>query len=251
MFRRLQESCIRVSDVVITICPALESYVNTVQDEPQKNILIENSIFDAVHLAEPDAAESGPERQSLNPALPANRRVVFYAGTLESYQGIELLLKAFCDTISSCSDVFLLIAGGTDRQVQHYTAMAHTLGMAKQVLLLGNLPHKQTASYLERAAVLVSPRIEGTNTPLKIYQQIASGIPLVATDIKSHRQVLDDTVAFLAPPDPRSLAHALVCALTCPEDATDRASKAQRLYSSKYSRASYTEKVRQVLAMVL
>ena len=104
---------------------------------------------------------------------------------------------------------------------------------------------------MERASVLVSPRIEGTNTPLKVYQQLASGIPLVATDIESHTQVLDDSVAFLAFPEPGPYARAIVQALTRQEDAAERARRAQRLYREKYSRASYTEKMRQVLAMVV
>jgi glycosyltransferase involved in cell wall biosynthesis len=252
-FRRMQESCIRVSDVVITICPALACYVRAVQDEPAKIFVIENSIFDAVRIAEPDAVKNEVESapHSAASSVPADRRVILYAGTLESYQGIELLLAAFRDTISRCSDVFLLVVGGTRDQVKYFTAMADRLGISEQVLLLGNVPHEQAVRYQQSASILISPRIEGSNTPLKIYHQIASGIPLVATDIEAHRQVLDETVAFLAPPDPRTLAQAIVNALTCNEDAARRATEAQRLYSRKYSRASYTEKVSQALAVVL
>ena len=253
VFRRLQESCIRISDVVITICPDLANYVTTVKRESRNHILIENSIFDPVHLAEQASAKSASEKP-LQPAafnLPTDGRMVLYAGTLEPYQGIELLLTAFRETIRSCPDAFLLVVGGTDRQVQDYTNMTQTLGIAKQVMLLGNLPHAQVSRHLERAAVLVSPRIEGTNTPLKVYQQLASGIPLVATDIESHTQILDKTVAFLALPDPGCFAHAIVCALTRQEDAANRARRAQQLYMAKYSRPSYTQKVRQVLEMVV
>ena len=53
----------------------------------------------------------------------------------------------------------------------------------------------------QAAQVLVSARIHGTNTPLKIYEQLASGRPLVATRIWSHTQVLSESVCFLADPD--------------------------------------------------
>jgi glycosyltransferase involved in cell wall biosynthesis len=253
IFRHLQESSIKVSEVVITICPDLENYVNTLEDGARKNILIENSIFDPVRLVDsvPEKCSAGHPLQSVATNIPANRRIILYAGTLEPYQGIELLLEAFRETLPSCSDAFLLVAGGTDKQVEHYTDVACGLGIDEQVLMLGNRPHQEVFGYQEQASVLVSPRIEGTNTPLKIYQQLASGVPLVATEIESHTQILDSTVAFLAPPDPESFAHAIVCALTRQDDAAARARHAQQLYMDKYSRESYTEKMRQVLAMVV
>lgn len=253
LFRRLQESCIRVSEVVITICPDLANYVNTVHDGARKNILIENSIFDSIRVVTPEAGKPRSEQQT-PPActsLPADRRIIMYAGTLENYQGIELLLSAFRDTLQSCADAFLLVVGGTESQVHHFSNLSRELGIDQHVLLPGNRPQREIPGYMERASVLVSPRIEGTNTPLKVYQQIASGIPLVATDIESHTQILDDSVAFLASPEPGSYAHAIVQALTRQEDAAERARRAQQLYMEKYSRASYVGKMRQVLAMVV
>lgn len=254
LFRHLQESCIRVSDAVITICPDLANYVNAVHDGGRKNILIENSIFDPVRVVASEVGKSGPPGQQ-SPApyasLPADRRIILYAGTLENYQGIELLLNAFHETLQSCEDAFLLVAGGTESQVQHYTDLSRDLAIDEHVLLLGNRPQREVPGYMEQASILVSPRTEGTNTPLKIYQQIASGIPLVATDIESHTQVLDDSVAFLASPEPGAYAQAIVQALSQQEDAAERARRARQLYDEKYSRASYTEKMRQVLAMVV
>lgn len=252
LFRRLQESSIRVSDVVITICPALASYAKTVKHESHRIFLIENSIFDPVRLVQSETPASKTEQEPdlIGAALPENCSIVYYAGTLESYQGIGLLLTAFREAIQCCSDAFLLILGGTDRQVQHYSAMAIELGIDERVLMPGNLPYEQAVRYQQDASLLVSPRTEGSNTPSKIYHQIASGIPLVATDIDAHRQILDDSVAFLASPDSESFAQGMISALTCPKEAAKRASEAQRLYARRYARDSYTAKVRQVLAMV-
>ena len=49
--------------------------------------------------------------------------------------------------------------------------------------------------------ILVSPRIRGTNTPLKIYSYLRSGKPIVATDLLTHTQVLSPDVARLVAPD--------------------------------------------------
>jgi len=253
LYRRLQESCIHISEAVITICPDLANYVNTLHDGAGKNILIENSIFDPVRIAAPLAGVPRSARKSAAAAatLPENRRIVLYAGTLENYQGIELLLSAFHDSLRVCTDAFLLIVGGTETQVQYYKELSRTLGIEQHALLLGNRPQQEVHGYMEQAAVLVSPRIEGTNTPLKIYQQLASGIPMVVTDIESHTQVLDNIVAFLAPPEPEPYAHAIIQALTQQEDAATRSRRAQQLYMEKYSRTSYVKKMRQFLAKVV
>jgi glycosyltransferase involved in cell wall biosynthesis len=98
--------------------------------------------------------------------------------------------------------------------------------------------------------VLVSPRIYGTNTPLKIYEQLASGRPLVATRIWSHTQVLDESVCFLADPDPDSLASGLVTALTDEAGAAERVRNAMALYEREYSRPVYERKIRRLLEIV-
>ena len=54
--------------------------------------------------------------------------------------------------------------------------------------------------------MLTSPRSKGTNTPLKIYQYLRSGKPIVATRLLTHTQVLDDDTAMLTAPDPQAFA---------------------------------------------
>jgi glycosyltransferase involved in cell wall biosynthesis len=97
---------------------------------------------------------------------------------------------------------------------------------------------------------LTSPRIVGSNTPLKIYEQIASGVPLVATRIASHTQVLDEGNCFLVDPDPRSMARGLAAALAGGEDVERRVAGARRLYQERYSPAAYRDKMRRLLALV-
>jgi glycosyltransferase involved in cell wall biosynthesis len=100
---------------------------------------------------------------------------------------------------------------------------------------------------MQSANALLSPRTEGTNTPLKIYQQLASGIPLVATNIFSHTQVLNDEVAFLADPEPEAFGEAMIAAMSDDGAAKLKAANAIRLYQEKYSRESYVKKLSALL----
>jgi glycosyltransferase involved in cell wall biosynthesis len=63
--------------------------------------------------------------------------------------------------------------------------------------------------YLTKADILVSPRIKGNNTPMKIYSYLHAGRALVATDLPTHRQVLTEDISILAPADPDGFAAAL------------------------------------------
>jgi glycosyltransferase involved in cell wall biosynthesis len=97
---------------------------------------------------------------------------------------------------------------------------------------------------------LVSPRSDGTNTPLKIYEYLYSGIPMVATDIYSHTQVLDNEVAFLANPEPEDMARGILTALTSEEESRRVVKNACRLYEKKYSRNVYEGKMKKLLEII-
>jgi glycosyltransferase involved in cell wall biosynthesis len=100
-----------------------------------------------------------------------------------------------------------------------------------------------------RADVLVSPRVNGTNTPLKIYEQLASGKPLVATRIPSHTQVLSDEVCMLVEPEPPAMAAGILRAIDG-EARLAQVASARALYERAYSRPAYEAKVRQLLEML-
>ena len=96
----------------------------------------------------------------------------------------------------------------------------------------------------------MSPRTHGTNTPLKVYEQLASGIPLVATNIYSHTQVLNNNVAILVEPNPEAMAQGILQALTSEDDCKRITQNAKQLYQEKYSRPVYEGKMREVLKVL-
>ena len=251
IFERLERAALATSDAVITICPALADYALGELRDPAKHLLIENSIFEPLKLRSRNIAGGGPSSPpsaEVAPIpIPSAESLFVYAGTLEPYQGIDLLLEAFQRASARMPDAQLLIVGGRPDQVESYSGRARELGIDASTLFTGRVPPDVARAYSARADVLVSPRTEGTNTPLKIYEQLASGIPLVATKIYSHTQIIDEHVAFLADPDPSSFADALVAAIGDPGARADRVAAAQSLYQASYSRAAYVEKMGQLL----
>jgi len=213
------------------------------------NLLIENSIFDDVRIREPAKDHRAIEAHKpvdFGPGHP----VILYAGTFEVYQGIEILIEAFAHVVRQRPEARLLLVGGTTDQVRRLRVRADSLGLGDTCILTGPIPKSAAIRYTQSAKVLISPRLHGTNTPLKIYEQLASGRPLVATRIWSHTQVLDDSVCYLVEPNPLSLAEGLVTALTDESGSAGRARNARALYEREYARPAYERKIQRLLEIV-
>jgi len=104
--------------------------------------------------------------------------------------------------------------------------------------------------YQSLASVLVSPRTVGMNTPLKIYELLANGIPLVATRIPAHAQVLGDDVCFLTEPEAAPIAAGILVALDDDGRKANVVRSAWELYDEIYSHPVYEEKIRCMLELL-
>ena len=142
-------------------------------------------------------------------------------------------------------DVRLVLAGGKPEQVARARESARRAGIEDVTLFAGERPADEIPAYLLVADVLVSPRSKGTNTPLKIYQYLRAGKPIVATRLLTHTQVLSDETAFLTGTAPREFADGILAALTDAARAGAVGTAARRLADTKYSYEEYLERTRQ------
>ena len=247
LFERLESWALRKSDAVITISPSLAALADK-QQISGTHFLIENSIVEEIRTVPPPAPLETIEADL--PDLPTDRPIVGYVGTLEAYQGIDLLLEAFALVRESRPEAFLLLVGGTTGQVEKFQDLARELGIREHCLFTGRLEQSQARRLLAKVSLAVSPRSRGTNTPLKIYEILASSIPLVATRIESHTQVLTDDISFLARPEPRELARAIGSALDDPDQSQQIAKAARSFYDEHYSSTAYEQKIAALLEVV-
>jgi glycosyltransferase involved in cell wall biosynthesis len=216
--------------------------------DPSRHFLIENSILDEVRLKQ--GSHKVPESGAKEPALPSDRPLIVYAGSFEPYQGLDLLLAAFARLREQHADAFLVMMGGLPQQVQRLSALAAEHGLEGHCLVTGRVPQQVARQVAQRATTLVSPRDRGSNTPLKLYEQLASGIPLVATRIPSHTQVLNDQVCFLVDPTVDGLAQGVLESLRDQGRRQQVVGAALALYHEKYSRFAYARAVRSVLGIL-
>jgi glycosyltransferase involved in cell wall biosynthesis len=239
VFLALERLIIRRSRAIIVICPALEDTVRAV-DPRARIVLIENAPGSGEE--EPTPAQANGIRTECG--LSADTPVVLYTGTFEAYQGLDLLFAATALVKAVRPDVRLLVAGGKPDQVARARQQARAAGIEGVTIFAGERPASEIPAFLLASDVLVSPRSRGTNTPLKVYQYLRAGRPIVATRLLTHTQVLDDETAILTGATPGEFANGILGALADPARASAIARHARQLAETKYSYDAYLERTR-------
>jgi glycosyltransferase involved in cell wall biosynthesis len=239
-FLAIERLMITRSRVVIVICPSLEETVRGI-DPRARTVLIENAPGSSEEEATAGQAEAVRESLGLDPGAP----VVLYTGTFEAYQGLDLLFEAMATVRDARPDARLVLAGGKPDQVDRARDRARAAGIAAVTIFAGERPADEIPAYLLAADVLVSPRSRGTNTPLKIYQYLRSGKPIVATRLLTHTQVLGDDTAVLTGATPREFAAGILEALADRARSAAMGGRARLLADTKYSYEAYLERTRQ------
>ena len=161
---------------------------------------------------EPSRFASIPSRDQARAelALPAGVPLVAYTGGLLSWKGVDVLLGA----ARKLPDVGFAIAGGMTADVER---MCSTAADLVNVRLDGFQPPERVALYLAAADVLVvpnrsQPAISSRYTsPLKVFEAMAVGRAVVASDLPSLRELLthDRDAWLVRPDDPDALAQGL------------------------------------------
>jgi len=239
IFARLEKWVLRHSQAIIVICPDLMKIVEKA-GQKEKALLLENFLDFEYPLPSANVLQELKKKFA-----PQGEKIVLYTGNFFPYQGIPLLLEAF--SLLKKEKVRLLLVGGTPEEVQSMQPQAKTLGIGTQVSFVGQVPPQEIPRFMAIADALVSPRIAGTNTPLKIYSFLKSGKPIVATNLWTHTQLLDSDKAILVDPTPKSLAEGLRLALFDPK-AQQIARRAQQWAEQKFTYSHYLEKIKEILA---
>jgi glycosyltransferase involved in cell wall biosynthesis len=243
LFQWAEHRMIDGSRVVITVCKELQDTVTDV-GAGSRAILIENVMGGDVDGL---PAEPGDVRETWS--IGAQQPLALYTGTFEPYQGLELLTAAAAALARTHPEARVMVVGGEPAQVEEAQRKADESGA--RMVFTGQQPPSEIPRFSAASDILVSPRIAGTNTPLKIYSYLRTGKPIVATNLLTHTQVLDEHTALLVPPDPNAFAAAIGYLIDHPSERGRLAAAAQALAAAKYGRTAYLEKTREAYARLL
>ena len=172
---------------------------------------IYNAIHDDFFSSTPDSLGVCEE---LNIQKNNNTRLVIYVGRLAAYKGIDIVLDALCPLLEQ-EGVFLLFVGlpdlsvkGTSEMIQQMEQQVIQMDLKNRVKFLGY--RKDISRLMASADVLVHPtHIEGFG--LSLVEAMATGLPVVASDVEGIPEVLAGTDSLMVPPgDPKALRGAVL-----------------------------------------
>lgn len=160
------------------------------------------------------SVNKGVEELKAELDLPEGHFLVGYVGkfkTLGQEKGLETMIKALSLLDRETKMTFV---GGDDAEVKEYKSLAQRLNVLPQCVFIGHQPYKKMIEYMKAmdAVVLPSPDkpLAHYSSPLKLFEYMASGRPIIASDLPAIREVLNDKNAlFFKPENSNDLARAV------------------------------------------
>ncbi len=143
-----------------------------------------------------------PRDRVFTPPSEDNR--VVYAGQLYPWKGVDVLVQAFARR----SHGELLIVGGLEGEsdFNRIQSLARSLNLGERIRFLGSVPQRDVARELARATVVVAPFLKSAMTsehtsPIKAFEAMAAGRPLLISDTEASREIIEDgRTGILVPP---------------------------------------------------
>jgi glycosyltransferase involved in cell wall biosynthesis len=233
IFSCCEKIAVKYSIAVVPVCDALS---HTIQPYQPRQVMV---LHDVSLLENSDRQSS----EDLRETCSISGILVMYVGNLESYQGIDLLLESFALVMHKTTNASLVIIGGELKDINNYKQRAHELAVGHKVHFLGPKPVQHLGGYLSQADILVSPRLQGENTPMKLYSYLHSGKAVLATKLPTHTQVLNSQVALLSDATPAAFAEAMLYLMDDKQLRTDLGQAGKKLIEDQYSYTSFRNKI--------
>jgi glycosyltransferase involved in cell wall biosynthesis len=233
---RFTALCKKCKRVVCLTTPMRDELVSW--GVPKSKIIVEG---DAVDLKRFENLPSSNKAKH-HFALPEDRLIIGYVGSLVTMdkvqKGVDILIKAMPSLRQHYPNVFLFVVGGPENWIQRYRKLAIENRLTDHDFLFhGAVRPKLVPDAMAACDVCVYPAPEPKHhyfkrdtSPLKLFEYLATGKPVVCADIPPVRDVLDKTIVrFVHPGSVSSLAGGIRDVLEHPKEAKERSTKGLKL----------------------
>ncbi len=240
----LEQRCLDGADVVITPSALTGQRLR------------ERGVDDARLHVIPNGAEI---RAAPAPApADAPRRYLLYFGALQSWQGVDTALRAFARLVDLTDLELVVCASVHERRAKPYRKLAERLGVGERVRWHFALPEEELAVWREHATLSLAPlrdcsrnSLQGCS-PLKVLESMASGVPVVGSDLPPVRELMRDGEhgRLVAADRPGELARAIRVLLDDPERITAMGAAGRVHVAERLTWGHSTRRLRDVYAAV-
>lgn len=154
--------------------------------------------------------------------------VILYSGNFARYQGVNWLVEAIPAVLESHPEAVFVLVGADPGGIPANLAEAIARVPESALRIVPRQPRDVLPSFIAMADILMSPRAGGDNLPLKVFDYVAAGKPIVATDYPIHRTILNEDRAVLVEPNAPAMAEAIINLLDDPALAACLGAAAQK-----------------------
>jgi PEP-CTERM/exosortase A-associated glycosyltransferase len=188
--RMLETYVFKKAQAVTTICEGLRRDIIARGIPAEKVTVIPNAVD--IHKFSMGAAPDAQMRADMG---LEGKIVLGFIGSFYAYEGLPLLLEALPLIAAAQPNVRVLLVGGGPQE-GNLKALAERLGIAKQVVFTGRVPHDRVQKYYDQVDILVYPRysmrLTDLVTPLKPLEAMAQGRLVLASDVGGHKELIAD-----------------------------------------------------------
>ena len=189
--RALETRVARDADAVVVICEGLKQELIERGLRADKITVVPNALPDSMFLPVDDAdVNTVRDRYNLR-----DKKVIGFFGSFFDWEGVDALVETLPVVLAAVPDACLLLAGG-GLQEAGLKARGARLGLGEKVIFAGRLPSADVRACYRAADLMVYPRIKmrltDMVTPLKPLEAMAHGVPVLASDVGGHRELIEN-----------------------------------------------------------
>lgn len=191
-------------------------------------------------IVAPDGVDIEQARAPINVPRPKTP-LLLYLGSLHPWKGVDTLIRAMTHLEQ---EAMLCLAGGDAQRIEELRALARELGVEQRVQFVGPVPPGQRFEWIHKADICLLPLTDTSigsryTSPLKLFEYLAAGKPVVVSDLPSMRAVLEPGrhAIMAASSDPISFANAIERLLVDPSQ-RQRLGEAARRHAGNFTWAS-------------
>ena len=168
---------------IIAVTQALKEVIKKIYNIPAKKIIvIENGAN--TDLFKPINPKNARNELKL---LSKNSYYIGFIGSLSPWQGVEYLVQSVPHVLKRFPNTKFLIVGDGPMG-KEWVQLAYELGVSDKFVFAGNVPYERVPMYINASDICVAPFIKERNikiglSPLKIYEYLACGKPVVSSRI--------------------------------------------------------------------
>lgn len=173
-----------------------------------------------------------------------------YIGTLKT-MGMEKGVDLGIEALKYLPDNFkFLVVGGEPDEIEYYRKMSISFNVSNRVIFVGKVSQYEVGKYAKKCDVLIAPYPSNEHysyymSPLKIFEYMASGKPIIATDLPSIREVLihGENASLIPPENVKALAEAINFLKESSDYAKKISENASELVKEKYAWSIRAKKI--------